>query len=183
MIFGEFSTVHDASMYLLSYSFNGLRESSFASFQAASVEFQPPSLTCRLHTVKARHYSRVPLVRFTSTSSPSPLYLWRRWQSMPPAHPRWFVLASEPVEWRPSALHSALQRLLSAQNITAPTGGIFTSHSLRMGTHTERVLIGIPLEVDLRVLGPRSSAMAQIYFDRTIASTTHSAWVSGNALS
>lgn len=43
----------------------------------------------------------------------------------------------------------ALAQFLKRIGVAAPVGGNYTSHSLRIGTHTEQVLLGTPLEVSL----------------------------------
>lgn len=61
----------------------------------------------------------------------------------------------------------ALSRALQSLGIVAPRDGKFTSYSLRIGAHTEQVLLGIPLEVQLGrfVWAKDSSYMASIYLD------------------
>lgn len=57
-----------------------------------------------------------------------------------------------------------------------PTAVKHTSHSLRIGAHTEQILVDIRLEVCLArfVWGPNSQDMSSLYFDRTIKPTAAS---------
>lgn len=73
-------------------------------------------------------------------------------------------------------LDAALGRVLRRLSITPPVGCKFSSHSLRIGAHTEQVLLGIPLEVRLARFGwaATSQEMAALYFDRTLRTTAAS---------
>lgn len=154
------SIVRDAAMCLFAYCFNGLRESSVASMRVQDVSFTDQSMICRLCVVKGRQASRVPLVGFTVHNDLSPwhkkssaLDLWRRWSGMRVTHPRFFGLAGEPALWKQGELSGALQRALGLCRLCTPTGGRYSSHSIRIGAHTGQVLLGIPLEVRLSRFG------------------------------
>lgn len=97
------------------------------------------------------------------------------------AHGRYFALSGDTVPWRSGTMDAALKRVLHRLSIQAPTGGKYTSHSLRIGAHTEHVLLGIPLEVRLARFGWAASSqdMAALYFDRTLRSTAASFWFFG----
>jgi hypothetical protein len=64
-----------------------------------------------------------------------------------------------------------------------PSHGKYTSHSLRIGAHTEQVLLGIPLPVRLARFGwaAGSDEMASLYFDRTLKTSAASHWYFGAA--
>lgn len=61
---------------------------------------------------------------------------------------------------------------------SSPPVGKFTSYSLRIGAHTEKVLLRISLEVRIALFGckPHSSAMAELYFYRTIHLSSAAHW-------
>jgi len=80
-------------------------------------------------------------------------------------------------------LNESLKNMLGMIGVSAPSGGKFTSHSSRIGAHTEQILLGFPMEVRLKRFGwrPRSQEMAALYFDRTIKTSTASFWFFGVA--
>lgn len=172
--------VCQAAMCMFAYAFNGLRESSVCSTQARNVEFRTGTMTARLSIVKGRPASCEPLVRFTrSRQSTSPLDLCVRFKSMRGAHQRFFAQPGDPERWSSGMLSKALEDCLAACGIVAPLDCKYKSHSLRCGSHTEQVLLGIPPEVRLALFGcgSRSSEMASVYFDRTICSSAESVLV------
>ena len=67
-------------------------------------------------------------------------------------------------------MSSCLQNCLSEIGVTAPAGGKYTSHALRIGSHTEQVLMGFPLEARLVRFGwgPSSVEISNLYFHRTL---------------
>ena len=74
-----------------------------------------------------------------------------------------------------------LQNCLTENEVTAPARGKYTSHSLRIRSHTEQVLMGFPLEARLACFGwgPSSAEMANLYFDRTLQVSPSSIWLFG----
>lgn len=68
--------------------------------------------------------------------------------------------------------------MLTLLRISAPLNGKYTFHSLKIGSHTKRVLFSIPLEVLLArfAWGYDSSSMSALYFDRTIRLSANSYW-------
>lgn len=176
--------VRDASMCVFAFCLNGLRESSVESLLSTNVALSSEECTARLSKVKGRHASQVSLVRYARWNNlPSPVDLWVRWSHARGTHVRFFALDGEQVEARSGGLTRALVSCLSKLQQRAPHGGKYTSHSLRIGAHTEQVLLGIPLEVRLSRFGwgPRSEEMAALYFDRTIRVTAASFWLFGPA--
>jgi hypothetical protein len=131
--------------------------------------------------VKGRTASSVPPIAYARLSDiASPVDLWRKWDRMRPAHQQWLALPGDAaVSHRQLSL--SLSRCLASLGVVAPRGGKYTSHSLRVGAHTEQVLLGWPLEVRLARFGWKHSSqeMASLYFDRTIRSTAASAWFFG----
>lgn len=85
------------------------------------------------------------------------------------------------MEWRPNMLTGALEPALALCSIRSPLEGKYTSHSVRIGLHTEQLLLNIPLEVRLGRFGwaLSSSEMAALYFDRTIMQSSASFWFFG----
>jgi site-specific recombinase XerD len=172
--------VRDTALVTLSYCL-GLRESSAVSIRADAITIDATSLQCRLSIVKGRIASSVPPVAYSRVSTlASPVDLFQKWDCLRPPQPLWFALnADEDVH--PRTLTHALQRCLDALQVAAPAGCKYSSHSLRIGAHTEQVLLGWPLEVRLARFGWRCSSheMASLYFDRTIRSTAASSWFFG----
>lgn len=179
----EPSCLRDAAMVTFAYCLNGLRDSSVISIEANKVDVQADHLVARLSVVKGRPASTVPLVRYerTTPSHPSPVDLWLRWYHARGNHAAFFALAGERDSLPEQALTRSLERCLARLHVAAPAGSKYTSHSLRIGAHTEQVLLGFPLEVRLARFGwgPRSSEMASTYFDRTIRLSAASFWVFG----
>lgn len=177
-------TVRDTAIVTFAFCMNGLRESSVASLLTANLALAPDSIVARLSLVKGRSASGVPLVRFDRLNDlPSPIDLWHRWDSVRGSHLRYFALPGEPSAWRTTMLTEALRRCLTSLDLAPPPHGKFTFHSLRIGAHTEQILLGIPLEVRLGRFGwgVRSQEMAALYFDRTIRTTAASFWFFGPA--
>ena len=154
------NVIRDAAMCVFAYSLNGLRESSVASLLANNVSFTADSMTARLSVIKGRASSRQQLVSFTGIVTASPLNIWIRYSRLREEHVRYFAQPTEPTEWQPRSLNAALQRCLAACDIEAPVGGKYSVHSLRIGSHTEQVLLGIPLEVRMAHFGWYSKASA-----------------------
>lgn len=179
------SLVRDCAMLTFSYCMNGLRESSVLSILAGNVTLETDRVTARLSVMKGREASGVQLVSYSRLvpGVGSPLDLWKRWAECRGSHPRFFALAGEPTRWTSGKLNLATKTCLTAIGMSAPTGGKYTSHSCRIGSHTEQILLGFPLEVRLERFGwgPRSQEMAALYFDRTIKTTAASFWFFGVA--
>lgn len=94
---------------------------------------------------------------------------------------RFFALPGERMSWSAGTMTRALGNCLRALEVPPPAQGKFTSHSLRIGAHTEKVLLGIGLEIRLARFGwgPRSQEMAALYFDGTIRLSPSSFWLFG----
>lgn len=166
--------VRDASMLVLSYCLNGLRESSVLSLQTANVALSTESISARISIVKGKMASEVAPVSYARLSSFAlTIDLWPRWSSIRGQHERWFGLPGESREWSSGVLTQAMARCLSRLGVVAPSGGKHTSHSCRIWSHTEQVLLGIPLEVRLSRYGwgAGSHEMATLCFDRTITTS------------
>jgi len=177
------SILRDCAMTLLSYCFNGLRESSVVSLQAQNVTVDEDHIHARLSVVKGRQASRQQLVSYKRLGPhPSPVDLLMQWSHGRGRHPKYFGLDGERDPIPARALDDALKRCLTTLNLSPPPHGKYTSHSLRIGSHTEQVLLGFPLEVRLARFGwgPNSGDMAATYFDRTIMLSPASFWVFGH---
>ena len=68
-------------------------------------------------------------------------------------HVRFFAFPGEPNETSRKALNDALKRCLRLLSLLPPAQRKFTSHSMRIGSHTEHVLLGITLPVRLARFG------------------------------
>lgn len=172
-------TVRDCAACVFAFCFNGVRDSSVMSIRSSNVSLTRLSMRARLSVVKGKVASGVSSVEYHRVGTiTSPLDLFLRWDSLRGDHVRYFALSGDQVQWRPGCLDASLQRVLRKLDIRAPLHYKFTSHSLRIGSHTEQVLLGIPLEVRLARFGWSSTSqeMASLYFDRTLRTTAASYW-------
>jgi hypothetical protein len=124
---------------------SGLRESSALILLASKVRLSNDELVVRLSVSKDAIVRDLPpaVYRRVSTALPSPLDLFAAWQRHRDGHVRWLVLASE-AGARPGTLTSMLRENLA--RMALPTSG-YSSHSLRIGSHRDQVLLNIPPEV------------------------------------
>ena len=169
----------DAAMLVLSYSLNGLRESSVLSLQAANVTLCPDSITARLSVVNGKMASEVAPVSYARLGSFAwSMDLWRCWASLQGRHQRRFELPGEPSPWTSGRLTQAMTRCLARVGVITPAERTFTSHSCPIGSRTEQVLLGIPPEVRLSRYGWgfRSQEMDALYFNRTSTTSPASFW-------
>ena len=176
------SVLRDSAACVSAFCFNGLRESSVLSLQEDAVCINDFKVTARLSVVKGQSASRVPLVAYYRRGDmASPIDVLQRWTTARGRHPRFFGMPGEPVEWPRQGLTGAVKGVLQDLDIEPPPRGKFTSHSLRIGAHTEQLLVGLPLEVRLARFGwgPNNQEMAALYFDRTIQVTASSYWFFG----
>ena len=175
--------LRDCAVCVFSYCLNGMRESSTMTLEASKVRAEGDALTARLCYWKGRKASSEPLVtyhRFSSEVS-SPLDLFKRWMRSRGRHPRFIAMDGEPDGYTKESLTRALSRCLAALKLSAPPEGKYTSHSLHIGSHTEQVLLAIPLAVRMSRFGwgKSSEEMATLYFDRTIRTSGTSVWFFG----
>ena len=146
------------------------------------VQLSDEVMSARLSKVKGKAASRAQLVSYKRWSNvPGPIELWTRWSHARHSHSRFFALQGEGLVPSNRAMSRCLQNCLSEIGVTAPAGGKYTSHSLRIGSHTEQVLMGFPLEARLARFGwgPSSAEMANLYFDRTLQVSAASFWLFG----
>lgn len=175
--------LRDTAACVLAFCFNGLRESSVLSLEEDAVVIHEMKITARLCVVKGQAASRVPLVAYHRHGNmASPIDLLKKWTQARGRHPRFFGIPGEVTDWPRQGLTRAVKVVLQEVGVDPPAGGKFTSHSLRIGAHTEQLLIGLPLEVRLARFGwgPNSQEMAALYFDRTIQVTAASFWFFGS---
>lgn len=177
------SILRDCAVCVFAYCLNGLRESSTMTLEASKVHVQSDALTARLCYWKGRRVSTEPLVSYQRVSPEvaSPLDLFTRWIRSRGRHPRFFAMDGEPELYVKESLTRALTRCLEELQLRAPPDGQYTSHSLRIGAHTEQVLLAIPLAVRMSRFGwgKSSEEMATLYFDRTIRTSGASVWFFG----
>jgi integrase len=179
----ELPVLRDAALIICTFVL-GLRASSARTLRAADVDTTDDSLTARPFVVKGAVGMRgsTPCTyRRVSGAIPSATDLLVRWNTRRPSHPQFFGLADEPsvpVAAASAALTGSLRRMCVGKSWGGPS--LFTSHSLRIGAHTEQVLLGVPLEVRKARFGwAHNSAMECIYFDRSIRLSTASTWFFG----
>jgi hypothetical protein len=154
--------IQDAAAVILAYVL-GLRESSVMSLPAENITM--------LVTGKAlRHAVLTTYARTGVATLPSPIDLLKKWTGLRPAHALLFGLPGDVNDWQPGSFSNALQRSLHAVARFPPPGTTWTSHSLRIGAHTEQTLLGLPVEVRKARFGwgPDSDDMTSLYFDRQI---------------
>lgn len=107
-------------------------------------------VTARLSMVKVQASSPVPVVEYHRWGNmTSPIEIIQKWTTARGRHPKLFEIPWEPVEWPRKGLTRAMTGVLQDMDIEPTPGGKFTSHSLRIGAHTEKLLVGLPLEVRL----------------------------------
>ena len=117
---------------------NGLRESSVMTITVEDVQLSDEVMSARLSKVKGKAASRAQLVSYKRWSNvPGPIELWTRWSHARHSHSRFFALQGEGLVPSNRAMSRCLQNCLSEIGVTAPAVGKYTSHSLRIGSHTE----------------------------------------------
>lgn len=153
-------TLRDAAMCVTAYMLNGLRDSSVISLKVGNVEVTESEFRARLSVEKGTSASRSALLRYTRLSAlSSPIDVVLRWKLLrwanvggPPSG-LFFSLQGSSGAFPNQELSRALERCLRHLSITSPPGGAYTSHSSRIGAHTEHVLLGIPLDSRLSRFG------------------------------
>ena len=88
-------------------------------------------------------------------------------------------MEDEPETYAKESVTRVLLRCFHALVVQAPAEGKFPSHSIRIGSHTEQVLLGISLPVYMARFGWGNSSeeFCTLYFDRTIRTSGASVWV------
>jgi hypothetical protein len=161
----------------------GLRESSALSIPAGNVTLTADAVTVRLTVAKGRVVRNLPpaVYRRVSSTLPSPLDLFALWQDRRDGHPLWLARAGDSPMPQPGTLSRMLRSHLALLSLDS-TG--YSSHSLRIGAHTEQVLLNIPLEVRKARFGwGPNSPMEAVYFDRSIRLSAASSWFFGHRAS
>jgi hypothetical protein len=166
----------------------GLRESSVMSLPAKIITHTAAKMTVRLVLVKSKALRHAVLATYARTgvaTLPSSIDLSQKWTGLRPAHALLFGLPGDVNDWQPGSLSNALQRSLHAVARCPPPGTTWTSHSLRIGVHTEQTLLGLPVEVRKARFGwgPDSDDMTSLYFDQQIILSPASCWIFGPATS
>jgi hypothetical protein len=158
----------------------GLRESSVLSIAASNVDLTADAITVRLTMSKGRLARDVPpaVYRRISANLPSALDLFALWQRRRGRHPIWLALDADPTSLPPGTVTRMLRSHLASLALSAVG---YSSHSLRIGAHTEQVLLNIPLEVRKARFGwGPNSPMEAVYFDRSIRMSAASSWFFGH---
>lgn len=168
----------------------GLRASSLASIQSQHVACTPALIRIRLSIWKGRPTRDLPAASYTrvAAATTSPLDLLVEWARRRPTGPAWFGLPGE-RNVSDSALYVPLSSSDVSQLLTSATQQVghdplgLSSHSLRIGAHTEQVLLGIPLEVRKARFGwSARSPMESVYLDRDLSTSPASSWFFGFGL-
>lgn len=78
-------------------------------------------------------------------------------------------------------LSVAFERVLELVGADAPRDGNYALNCLRIGEHTEQMLLGIQYEARLEIFGWKNKRgdMPELYFDRTMRNNTDYYWVFG----
>jgi hypothetical protein len=131
-------------------------------------------MTVHLVLVKGRplrHASPATYVRTGTAGLRSLIDLIQRWIAYRKDHPLLFGGPGNAPEWRSGTLSAALARALEAVTRSPPPGTSWTSHSLRIDSHTEQTLLGNPIVVRKARFGwePDSDDTTSLYFDRQYA--------------
>lgn len=137
-----------------------------------------------LSLITRKHARNVLLVRYQWRGGPSirsPLDLWLRRNRCRRIHKRFFTPVGKHVEWRSGAVMAAFNQCLTGLGVAFPPFEKYTSHFLRIGSHTEHIFLGIPLDVGIKCFcwGLNSQEMAVFYFDRTIETSNALFWLFG----
>lgn len=150
----DIRVVRDCTACVFAFCFNGLLESSVMSILFEDVVVAADEILARLSVVKGRSASRQFLVVYHRLATiSSPFDLFRKWVEIYGTHSLLFSIVGEPTEWVRGSLDQALRRVLQLLHVCPPDQGSYSSHSIRIGTHTEQTLLGIPLEVRLARFG------------------------------
>jgi hypothetical protein len=157
------------------------------SLPTENVTLMEDRMTVHLVLVKDRALCRAKPATYLRTGTaglPSQIDLVQRWTACQSDHSLLFGGPGDAPEWRPGSLSAALARALEAVSRGPPPGTSWTSHNLRIGSHTEQTLIGIPIEIREARFGwePDSDDMTLLYFDRQISLSPASRWVFGPSL-
>lgn len=152
------------------------------SLPETKVWLQGRNAFARCSVWKGHEVSEEQLVAFYANDDHlAAINLFERWARRRPTQARFFALDNYPLKWYTWEINAAIECVFPALSITPPPDGKFTSYSLRIGAHTEKVLLGIPLEAHKARFGwgPNSHGMAALYFGRTIQNTAASYWFFG----
>lgn len=178
----DMHVLRDCAALVFCYQFNGRRESSVMSIPEENVVITAEAVHARVVIVKGRRASAEQLLGVKRPANvQSAADLIERWAKIRRPHARFFGKAGDPMEWVRQDLTDAMTRIFSHLQISPPPGGKHTSYSLRIGSHTEQVLLGIPLEARMARFGWKhsSDSMPALYFDRTIQLSSASFWFFG----
>lgn len=135
---------------LFAYIFNDLRESSTMSILTEKVTFSTSIMTARVSVSKVMQASQEKILFFRHQSqSTSPVDVISRWETLRCAHTRFFAMADDSITWEQQSLTADMQRVFRVLLNAPPPYGKHTSHSIKIGAHTEQVLLVIPLEAIL----------------------------------
>jgi hypothetical protein len=176
--------IRDATAIVTAYVL-GLRESSVMSLPTENVMIKEDRMTMHLVIARPlRHATPVPYVRTRTAGLPSPIDQIQRWMACRNDHPLLFGGPGNAPEWRPRSLLAAVARALEAVSRGPPPGTSLPSHSLRIGSHTEQTLLGVPIEVRRARFGwePDSDDMTSLYFHRQMCLSPASCWVFGPSI-
>ena len=132
------SVLRECAVCVFAYYMNWLRESSTMMMKTAKVRIEGNDMTARLSYWKGRKASTEPLVKYSRvyTDVSSALDLFKRWMQSRGDHMHLFAMDAEPETYAKESFTSALLRCLHALCIQAPAEGKYTSHSMRIGSHT-----------------------------------------------
>jgi hypothetical protein len=160
--------IRDAAAVILAYV-QRLRESSVMSLFADNIT-HTAAMTARLVLVKGKALQHAVPATYARTveNLPPPIYLLQKWTGLRPEHALFFGLSGDGNDWQPESLSSAFERSLHVVTRCPPPGTTWTSHFLRIGTHTKQTLLGLPVKVrEARFgWGPDSDDMTSLYFDQ-----------------
>lgn len=158
------------------------RGSSVMSIKENKVWVQDAYLFCKVTVWKGREASGEQLLGYHRVSPvTSQIDLILRWKRMRMPHSRFIGTTTDTVEWEQGSLTKSMTTVFTQLGISAPPDGKYTSYSIRIGAHSEQVMLGIPLEARKTRFwwGPNSSATPNMYFDRKFSSSAASHWFFG----
>ena len=169
--------LRDCALLIAAYVL-GLRASSAVSLRAADVTVTRGRFRAKLCVCKGRPVRDLQPATYTRVNAdlPSPIDVLLRWDQRRPEATEWFSFAGESLTSREvtTMIRNAALRLGGGDPDS------LSSHSLRIGAHTEQVLLGVPLEVRKSRSGwAPNSPMEAVYFNRSIRLSPASGWFFG----
>lgn len=181
-----FSVIRDAALIVFSFIF-GLRESSVLEVKMDDIfELDDGKMEVMIRKLKGRTENeavkrgpRVYECPFPFDGD-KPLAIITKYVSLRGASSTYLFPSSGGSGW----INGRLRHLLQCVSVQPPPGCNFSSHSMRLGSLTERILLGGSVTELLALYDWKfsSQGMFSVYFDRRITVSSASHWFFGSRL-